>query len=224
LTRSNPGPKNAIVSAEARSSPSASSVEAPPVAAGGGGEAEWVRAARAGDREAFGRLVELHQDSVMTACHYLMGNPEDAADAAQDAFLRAWRSMSGFAGQSSFKTWLLVIAANAARSLSAHRRAKKRDAPILRLDGGSGDEPLDVPEPDDRSGPVELALRVERKEAIERAIAGLDEETRSLVVLRDLLGESYESIAAAHDLPLGTVKSRIHRGRLELREKLAKFL
>ncbi len=210
------------MSAEARSTPS---VEVPPAAAGGeAGEAEWVRAARAGDREAFGRLVVLHQDAVMTACHYLVGNPEDAADVAQETFLRAFRSMGGFAGQSSFKTWLLVIATNSARSLSAHRRAKKRDVPLARLDHATGGEPMDVAEPDGLSSPGEQALRRERKEAIERAIAGLDEEARTLVVLRDLQGESYEAISAALGLPLGTVKSRIHRARLDLRQKLIKYL
>ncbi len=188
-------------------------------------ESEWIRAARGGDREAFGRLVELHQDAVHTAASYLVNDAEDAADIAQETFLRAYRSIAGFAGQSSFRTWLLVIAANTARSLAAHRRAKKRGAPVVRLDDDSGGrEPIDPPEPDGRSCPEDRALRCEMKEVLEEAIAELDEESRTMVVLRDLLGESYVGIAEAVGLPLGTVKSRIHRARLELREKLKKYL
>ena len=189
------------------------------------GEGAWLRAARAGDREAFGRLVELHQEAVLTAAGYLSGSHEDAADIAQEVFLRAWRSIAGFAGNSSFRTWLLVITANTSRSLAARRKAKKRASQVIRLDGESAErEPIDVAEPDGRGCPETMALRRELKEVLETAIAGLDEESKTMVVLRDLLGESYESIAQTVGLPLGTVKSRIHRTRLELREKVRKYL
>jgi RNA polymerase sigma-70 factor, ECF subfamily len=169
-------------------------------------------------------LVGRHGDAVMTAASYLVGNTEDAADVAQETFLRAWRARAGFAGQSSFRTWLLVIAANVARSQASRRRAKKRSAPEVRLDSRPREETIDIPEPDGRSCPQGQALRTELKEALEEAILALDGDSRELVVLRDLLGESYESIAAARSLPLGTVKSKIHRARLELRERLGKYL
>lgn len=186
------------------------------------GDAEWIHAVRQGDREAFGRLVERHQEAVMTAAHYICGNHEDAADVAQEVFLRAYRSLDGFAGQSSFRTWLLTITANAARSLKAHRRARKRSAREVRIDASTEEEALELSDP--RRSPEGQAIRVELKEALEAAIAGLDEEARAAVVLRDLAGESYQAVAAALGLPLGTVKSRIHRARLELRERLRKLL
>jgi len=187
-------------------------------------ETELVRASRAGDRQAFGKLVELHQDAVMAAARHLASNAEDAADVAQETFLRAFRSLAGYAAQSSFRTWLLTIATNAARSLASRRRAKKRSAREVRLLPDGEGEPLDPAEPPGRSSPEELAMRKETKEALEEAIAGLDEESRAAVVLRDLSGESYQAISAALGLPLGTVKSRIHRARLELRERMRGLL
>jgi len=214
-------PKNARVSNEATRAARAEGLGPLP---GPDREAEWIRAAREGDRDAFGRLVERHQDAVFTAAHYLVGDPEDAADVAQETFLRAWRSFSGFAAQSSLKTWLLVITTNVARSLASSRKAKKRSARLVRLEARPGQDPIDLPEPDGRGCPENRALRAEMKEALEAAIADLDEESRSLVVLRDLLGESYEKISDALGLPLGTVKSRIHRARLVLRESIERYL
>jgi RNA polymerase sigma-70 factor (ECF subfamily) len=159
----------------------------------------------------------------MTASTYLVESREDALDVTQETFLRAWRSLEGFSGQSSFRTWLLVIATNTARSLAAHRRAKKRSSPVVSMESRSG-EVIDIPEPDQRNSPENRALRGELKEAIEAAIANLDPEARGLVILRDLQGETYEAISTALSLPLGTVKSRIHRARLELRERLKEYI
>jgi RNA polymerase sigma-70 factor (ECF subfamily) len=190
----------------------------------GGPESAWIRSARDGDREAFGRLVLRHQDAVLTAVRYMVADQEDAEDIAQETFLRAWRSLSGFAGHSSFRTWVLVIAANAARSHAARKMAKKRAGKVVRLESRSGEEIVEVPEPDGRGSPEDRAIRMELKEELEAAILALDDESRSLVVLRDLLGESYEAIAEAQGLPLGTVKSRIHRARLEIRDRLERYL
>jgi RNA polymerase sigma-70 factor (ECF subfamily) len=195
-----------------------------PAAAGLDEEARWIQEAARGDRAAFGRLVERHQDAVMTAARYLVRSPEDAEDVAQEALLRAFRSIAGFAGRSSFRTWLLTITTNAARSFQALSRAKKRTGQVVRIDAGEPGEGADIPEPGGLSSPEKQALRAERKEALEAAIAELDEESRSALVLRDLSGESYEDIAGSLGLPLGTVKSRIHRARLELRERLRRLL
>jgi RNA polymerase sigma-70 factor (ECF subfamily) len=221
LTLSERTSKNAVVKANP-SGPASRAL--PGLLVGTEAEPELIRRARSGDREAFGRLVERHQDPVMTACYYLTGDREDAEDLTQEVFLRAYRSLGGFAGESSFRTWLLTIATNAARSLAARRKAKKRTAHEVRIEAGAGGEPLEIAEADGRGSPEGRAERVEIKEALEAAIAALDEESRAVVVMRDLAGESYQAIALALGLSLGTVKSRIHRARLELRERLRDLL
>ncbi len=160
----------------------------------------------------------------MTTAYHLTGHRDDAEDVAQQAFLKAFRSIAGFTGRSSFRTWLITIATNTARTLSSHRRALKRSGRVVSIDGGPEGERADPPSPEGRDSPQEQVLRAEFKDAVEEAIASLDADTRAAVVMRDLAGESYEAIAAALELPVGTVKSRIHRARLELREKLKKFL
>lgn len=190
-----------------------------------------VALARSGDPAAFERLVLRHQDSVISTAYYHLGNYEDAVDVAQEAFLKAYRGLPRFRGQAAFRTWLLTIALNTARSLQSHRRAKKRarkTVPVratgaARGEGAEGGG-IDPPDPDGSSQPRTLLERKEIKEALEAAILELDEQARQVVVLRDLAGESYESISTALDLPLGTVKSRVHRARLELQARLMRWV
>lgn len=192
-----------------------------------------VRLAAAGSREAFDRLVVRHQHDIVNAVSYYLRNYEDAVDAAQEAFLKAYRSIASFRGGCTFRTWLLRIAINTARSLAARRRAKKRGGDSCRVlessrchsDGGDLEHACaDIPDPDSSGGPARLLERKEVKDAIERAISELDHEARAIVVLRDIAGESYEAVSAALGLPMGTVKSRLHRARLELRAKMAPYL
>ena len=194
-------------------------------------EAEDVRRAIAGDRIAFDRLVLSCQDDIVNAASYYLGNDEDGVDAAQDAFLKAYRGLAGFRGGSSFKTWVLKIAINTAHSLRARARAKKRGGGILPLGdrpgpGGGEEEDSRHEVADPRAGatPPALLERKELKEAIEEAILDLDDESREVIVLRDIAGETYESIATALGAPLGTIKSRVHRARLELQRKLRPLL
>jgi len=190
-----------------------------------GGEIEDVRLAMRGDRPAFDRLVLSCQDDVVSAASYYLGNEEDGADAAQEAFLKAYRALPGFRLGSSFKTWVLRIALNTAKSLRMRGRAKKRGGGARRAPGGpEGAGPDEIPGPEASSSPSALLERKEVKEALERAIVELEHEAREVIVLRDLAGRSYEEISAALDLPLGTVKSRVHRARLELQKKLAPYL
>jgi len=193
-----------------------------------GPPADLVRRAAAGERAAFDQLVLRYQDDAVNTAYYYLGHYEDAVDAAQEAFLKAYRSLPAFRGSSTFRTWILTIVLNTARSLRARSRAKKRSARLIRIDAASpGAETsetscLDVP--DSSANPAKLLERKEVKEALERAIAELDDESREVVVLRDISGESYDAIAEALDIPLGTVKSRVHRARLELQKKMARFL
>jgi RNA polymerase sigma-70 factor (ECF subfamily) len=185
--------------------------------------------AASGDAAAFERLVLRYQDDVVTTTHYLLGNYEDAVDVAQEAFVKAYRGLGTFRGQAAFRTWLLTIATNCARSHRSRQRAKKRFAPIVRLScadpaGEDRGPDLDIPDREPSRSPTGLLERKEVKEALERAIGELEEASRQVLVLRDISGESYEAIAAALDLPLGTVKSRVHRARLEVQARLRPFL
>ena len=200
-------------------------------------EDDVLRAA-AGDGAAFERLVRKHQDDIYSAAYYFLGNADDAADVAQEAFVKAYRGLSGFHGHASFRTWLLTITLNCARSLRTRFRAKKRSAKVISIhaDPGAGGQGargrgadsaeggLEIADPDASATPAAILERKEVKEALERAIADLDEPSRQVVVLRDLQGESYEAISSALELPLGTVKSRVHRARLELQAKLRPWL
>ena len=205
----------------------------PPSTRAGKEDQEDVRLAGAGDRAAFDRLVLRYQDEVVNAAYYYLNQYEDAVEAAQEAFLKAYQSLAGFRWESTFKTWILKIALNTARALRARARAKKRSAKVVSIERGGaaeahgqdpGEKRLDVADPDTSSAPSSLLERKEVKEALEEAIASLDDESREIIVLRDISGVSYEAIAAELGLPLGTVKSRVHRARLELRKRMERFL
>jgi len=218
-------------SLEAPASPLPGSHRQPMAAPAGHDDQEDVRKAAAGDAAAFERLVLRYQDDVVNTAYYFLGNYDDAVDVAQDAFLKAYRGLSGFRGSSSFRTWILTIALNTARSLRIRSRAKKRSGKVIHLDAGApendegaGTRAGDVPDPDTSSGPAVLLERKELKDALEKAISGLDDISREIIVLRDIEGESYDAIAEMLDLPLGTVKSRVHRARLEVQGKMTRWL
>ena len=179
-------------------------------------EAEWVRQARSGDREAFGRLVEAYQVRAVNTAYYMLNHYEDAVDVAQEAFLRAFKSIRSFRGESGFGTWLFRIVTNTAFSLASRRRTKKRAHRAVSID--QSHNPLELV--DAGLSPEKAVENQEIRSAVERAIAALPAEHRAAVVLRDIEGLSYESIAEVLNTPVGTVKSRVHRGRLLLRDRL----
>ncbi len=173
-----------------------------------GEEAELIGRSVAGDLDAYDRLVGLYQDRVYQVAYRVTGNHEDAWDAAQEAFLNAFRALSRFRGASTFSTWLHRIAVNAALDLIRRRPPQ----PVVPLDAvmvSSGDDPGDA------------ATRSDVQRQINRAITSLPAEQRVVVVLRDLQELSYEEIAAVLRIPLGTVRSRLSRGREALRQLLA---
>lgn len=172
-----------------------------------------VEAAATGSREAFDELVRRYQGAILTLVQVLMSGRGDAEDLAQDVFVRAWKSLRTFRGESTFRTWLHRVAINVVRT-SQMKRGK-----ALRLFR----QPLDSdPEPPSRDVPLDAAL--ERREAIDRALASLPDDLRTAVTLRDLQGLDYHEIAAALDVPLGTVESRIFRARQRLRPLLASLV
>ncbi len=178
-------------------------------------DAELVALAHAGDVEAFGRLVQRNQHYVYNAVCHLVGDAREAEDIAQDVFVKAYRSIGRFEGRSKFSTWLYGIMLNSVRSF--WRRQARR--PALIQEPADDDEPGADPEAhgDD---PFEATARGERVETVRAAIAALDEDLREIVVLRDVRGLSYEELAEVLDVPDGTVKSRLHRARLALKEML----
>ena len=166
-----------------------------------------------GDTAAFGALVRRYQDRLYNTAYRLVGNAEDAQDVVQEAFLSAYQSLGNFKGDSLFFTWLYRIAVNTAISLKRKQRA------VLRIDGGPAAEPLD---PSELSRPGHALEQAEQGQRVQWALSRLSPEHRAVLVLKDMEGQKYETIADALGVPIGTVRSRLHRARLELRELLEK--
>ncbi|MCX6842908.1 MAG: sigma-70 family RNA polymerase sigma factor [candidate division WOR-3 bacterium] len=182
---------------------------------------ELVRRVQAGNGEAFEELVRRYERKVYNITYRLMGNEQDASEALQDAFLRAYRFIGKFQFKSSFFTWLYRIATNV--SLSKLRKREKVD--IVSIDqpvNEAGDLPFEIP--DVKYGPEKLMHQRELRAAIQKAVDELADDYRSVVVLRDLEGLSNEEVSKVLHLSVAAVKSRLHRGRLVLREKLKNHL
>ena len=170
---------------------------------------ELVRAAAKGRTEAFEELVRLHEKKVYALTLRMCGNPEDARDAAQEAFLSAWRGLPSFRGEAGFSTWLYRLASNAAiDQLRRNRRQREEDS----LDAGEMDAP------DQSPGPQEAGSELQR--AVADGLASLSEDHRRILLLREYQQLSYDEIAQTLDMDLGTVKSRISRARRALRKIL----
>ena len=172
---------------------------------------ELVEAAAAGSREAFDELVRRHQAAMLTLARVLTRGRGDADDLAQDVFVRAWRSLRGFRGESSFRTWLHRVAINVFRTRQAREGRLRR----LFMPREADAAPFDPPAPDQ---PVDTALA--RRQAIEHALGTLPDELRVPVTLRDVQGLDYKEIAVLLNVPIGTVESRIFRARQRLRPLL----
>lgn len=173
-------------------------------------EAALLARSRSGDTAAFGRLVELYADRVVTVCARMVGDRAAAEDLAQEAFVKAWQSLASFDGRSAFYTWLYRIAMNLC--LSERRRPRR----VMSMT----DEALADRRVSSEARPGDAAELKEEHARVLAALAELDEEHRAVVVLRDVQGLDYEEIAGILGVPRGTVKSRLHRGRMELRERL----
>ena len=181
-----------------------------------------VTAAQAGDREAVDSLIRRHQSRIFNFALTLTAGGADAEDLAQETFIRAFRGLSRFRGESSFRNWLYRIAVNAART----RRAQQaRQAAVWEARVEVDD--LAERHPARAAGSVEQADSVEqamiRRQALDRALAALPHDLRAAVVLRDVEGLEYREIAAVLRIPDGTVMSRIFRARRLLRPMLAEL-
>jgi len=178
-----------------------------------------VARARRGDPAAFGVLVERHQDALFNGIHRMVRRREDAEDLAQEAFVKAYRAIGGFEGRSSLFTWLYSIAINLVISHRRKMGSKRRLNPVS-LSEGSDDDGRGFEVEDSTERPDATVERYELRGQIEQAISQLEDDYRDVVVLRDIEGFDYETIAGLLGCPQGTVKSRLHRARLALREQL----
>ena len=184
-------------------------------------EAELIRRSRAGDTEAFGVLVTSYQRRIFATVYRILGSSEDAREMAQEAFLRAWSKLESFREGARFSTWLYTIALNLTRS-ELRKRKVRRDIRPVSLDAGRKDDEGRSADPEDPAeSPDETVERNELYERARREVAALAPASREVVVLRDMQDLSYEEIAETLGLPIGTERSRLHRARETLRERLA---
>lgn len=178
-------------------------------------EGKWIDAARKGDQEAFARLVRAYEKRVFALTTRMCRNPADAEEAAQEAFLAAWQGLRFFRGDASFSTWLYRLVSNACVNI-LRREGRHQAAAGPSLDDGEAGVDLADPDPT----PHQMAERSELRGQIEAGLRALPAEYREVLILRELHQQSYEEIASICQLDLGTVKSRISRGRKRLRKIL----
>jgi RNA polymerase sigma-70 factor (ECF subfamily) len=175
-------------------------------------DSELISQTLQGRPAAFGVLVRKYQDRLFNSLAHVLQDAEDAQDVVQDSFIQAFVKLETFRRTSGFYTWLYRIAMNMAASL---RRRKRPVRSLDELRETAGREPIDGEE-----SPGERLDRQQRQQRVREAIGQLSQEFREVVVLREIEGFCYETIAEILDLPIGTVRSRLHRARLELRQQL----
>ena len=181
-------------------------------------EQQWILAAQIGNQDAFAELVRLYEKRVFALTSRMCKNHTDAEEAAQETFLAAWQGLPHFRGESAFSTWLYRLASNAC--IDVMRREGRHRASA----GPSfNDEELNLEIPDDHNpSPQEFAERKELQEQVESGLAALSPQQREVLILRELHQQSYDEISHILSLDVGTVKSRINRGRKQLRNFLLK--
>jgi RNA polymerase sigma-70 factor (ECF subfamily) len=184
------------------------------IAAGEISDAECVRRLQRGDIEAFSGLVERHQKSIFNLVYRLLGDYDDAVEVSQETFLSAFRSIKSFRGDASFSTWLYRIAVN-------HANTRRKSAALWQ----KRTAPLEFVEPpsDGEADPVNAVLRNELREHVQWALNRLAPEDATIILLRDLQDVTYEEVAQVLEIPIGTVKSRLHRARQALKARLAPY-
>ena len=174
-----------------------------------------IQECRKGNTAAFGELVSRYQDRLFNTVVRLADNAEDARDVVQEAFLHAYQSLHSFKGDSLFFTWLYRIAVNTAISMKRKKRLVLRIQPAG--EGGGAIEPLDPSETNRPGHAMEMA---EEERRVHEALQKLSTEHRAVLIMKDMDGMKYEEMAEVLDVPVGTIRSRLHRARLEMRDLL----
>lgn len=176
-------------------------------------DAACVRKIQRGDTDAFEILLRRHEKAIFNLVYRMLGDYDDAAETAQETFLSAYRAIGQFRGEANFSTWLYRIALN-----HANTRRKSRNAREHRL------VPIDTTEVNDTQlGPAETLEKKEIRERVQQALNELEPEDAAVILLRDMQDSPYEEVARVLDVPVGTVKSRLHRARRALKSRLALY-
>ena len=175
-------------------------------------ESQLIDASLRGHSQAFGRLVQIHQDRLYNVIAQFVGDRVEAEDIVQDAFVQAYLKLKSFQRNSAFYTWLYRIAFNTAVS---RRRRKRIETSVEKSREETGEEPVDFGD-----APGDRLIRQERAQQLHSALDKLSAEHRAIVVLREIEGLDYEAIATILEINIGTVRSRLHRARVQLRDKL----
>jgi RNA polymerase sigma-70 factor (ECF subfamily) len=183
---------------------------------------QFIERLKRGDEAAFEILVNERSGEIYGLLYRLTENVEEARDLTQETFLRAFQSIAHFRGESDLRTWIYRIAINQARNRWRWWRRRRRDKTVsLEAKSANGEQPLGASLADrSQRNPEQIALAREREQALLAALRALARPFREAVILRDIEGLSYEEVAAALEISVGTVKSRLSRGRAELRRRL----
>ncbi len=186
-----------------------------------GSDLELVARVQRGDKRAFDLLVKKYQHKVFSLISRLVRDPADIADVAQEAFIKAYRALPNFRGDSAFYTWMYRIAVNTAKN---HLVAQGRRPPDSDIDAADAEQYSGVEGLKDVGSPERLMLRDELKKRVFDTIDSLPEDLRSAITLREMEGMSYEEIADILDCPVGTVRSRIFRAREAIDRNIRELL
>ncbi len=184
-------------------------------------DAQLVRRVQKGDKGAFDLLVLKYQHKIVNLVMRYVRDPDQALDITQEAFLKAYRALPRFRGESLFYTWLYRIAVNTAKNYLAAQRRRPMDIELDLQDPEQFDLHAKLRETDTPEG---IALRQELSETVQRAIEALPEDLRTAIILRELDGMSYEEIAQTMECPVGTVRSRIFRARDSIGKKIGNLI
>lgn len=185
---------------------------------------ELVERVQNGDLDSFEALVRRYQHRVYGHVSRMIGAGEDAADLTQEVFVKVYQSLGRFRGQASFQTWLYRVTANLC--VDRHRRSKRGPQVTRSLEATreTDDGELETELPDWDENPERQAMSVELQQQVRAAILQLTDKLRAVIVMHDLEGLSYEEIAMALEIPLGTVKSRLFNARAALKDLLAPYV